>query len=96
MEAGLWIYDDQGRERFSSQSSNITVIGSVITGKTNGSAYNSMFSKGRPVIVCLIPVEGTSWNVPDVQIVGDSIQWWFEVNNANTNQPVKIIYGVRG
>lgn len=96
MEPGLWIYAEDGTTvLFGPGTSNVTVLGTVTTGKTNGSVSHPLFARGRPVVVSVLPAEGTSWTIPDVVISGNSISWSFTVSGANYNQPVRIAYGVR-
>lgn len=95
MEAGLWIYDDQGRERFSPGTSNVTVLGIIETTKSNGSITNPLLAKGTPIVVSAHAIAGTSFTIPDITFSGNTMSWTFRVNGANYNQPVRIAYGVR-
>jgi len=95
MEAGLWIYDTSGGIRFGPGTSNVTILGVVETGKTNGSVTNALLSKGTPVFGGALPIGGTSFAIPDVTFSGNTMSWTFRVSGANNNQPVRIIYGVR-
>lgn len=95
MDAGLWIYDDQGRERFSPSTSNVTVLGIIETGKSNGSISNPLLALGTPIVVSAYATAGTSYSVPEISFSGNTMSWAFRVNGANYNQPVRIAYGVR-
>lgn len=96
MEAGLWIYAEDGVTLlFGSGTSNVTALGFVNTGKSNGSITHPLFAKGRPVVISALPLEGTSWVVPDITISGNTLSWAFKVSGANYNQPIRIGYGVR-
>lgn len=97
MEAGLWIYAEDGTTvLFDSTTSNVTALGFVDTGKSNGAITHPLFAKGRPVIISAMPIAGTQYTVPDIVITGNTIAWTFKVNGANYNQPVRLGYGVRG
>lgn len=93
--AGFWIFDDQGREIFSPFTSNVTNLGIVSTGKSNGSVSHPLFARGRPVIISALPESGTSYTIPNIVASSTGISWTFNVSGANYNQPVRIAYGVR-
>jgi len=96
METGLWIYADDGTTvLFGPGTSNVTALGFVTTGKSNGSVTHPMFARGRPVVISALPLAGTSFSVPDIVISGDTIAWSFDQSGASWNQPVRIGYGVR-
>lgn len=94
-DAGLWIYDTDGTVRFGQGTSNVTILGVVDTGKSNGSITNPLLAKGKPVFGGANPVAGTGYTVPDVTFSGTTMSWSFKVSGANYNQPCRIIYGVR-
>lgn len=93
--AGLWLFDSQGREVFSPFTSNVTALGVVSTGKSNGSISHPLFARGRPVIISALPEAGTSFTIPDIVISGNMISWTFNQSGANYNQPVRLAFGVR-
>lgn len=96
MEPGLWIYADDGvTVLFGPSTSNVTVIGVIETGRTNGSFTHALFQKGRPVIVSALPIAGASFSVPDITTSASGIAWTFPTPNANYNQPCRITFGVR-
>nr|WP_303682672.1 hypothetical protein [Brevundimonas naejangsanensis] len=94
-EAGLWLYDAQGRQVSGPGTSNVTVLGVVDTGKVNGSVSHPGFALGRPCIVMARATEGVTTWPPRITISGTTISWSYEVSGANLNQPFRIIYGVR-
>ena len=95
--AGLYLYDDQGREKFSPATSNVTVLGIVNTGKSNGSVTNPVLAKGTPVIVASLPNDGSNatFNMPKVTASGTTISWTWKQSGANYNVEHRIVYGVR-
>lgn len=95
MEAGLWLYDSLGRERFGPGTSNITLLGVVVTGRVNGSVSHPDFAKGRPVIVSAMATEGPTSLLPKITKSASGIAWSFASSNSNANVSVRILYGVR-
>lgn len=92
----LRIYAEDGvTELFGPGTSNVTALGVVSTGKSNGSISHPLFARGRPVIISALPEAGTSFTIPDIVISGTTISWTFNVSGANYNQPVRLAYGVR-
>lgn len=96
MEPGLWIWASDGTTLlFGPGTSNVTALGFVSTGKTNGSVTHPLFARGLPVIISCLPEAGSSWTIPDITVSSSGISWTFQTNGANWNQPVRIGYGVR-
>lgn len=96
MQAGLWLYDNQGRERFGPGVSNVTILGVVDTGQTNGSVTSSEFSKGTPVIISAYALAGSTTSLlPKITRTSNGIFWTFQVSGASGNLPFRIVYGVR-
>ena len=97
MADGLAIWSEDGRLLFGPTTSNVTVLGIVNTGKSNGSINNPALSIGMPVVVQALASEGdiTSFYMPRIQFSGSTLSWSFEVSGANYNVPARIIYGVR-
>lgn len=95
MDAGLWLYDSLGRERFGSDSSNVTILGAVETGKTNGSVSDPSFAKGTPIIISAYALSSVTTALPKITKSSGGISWAFEVSGASGNIPFRIVYGVR-
>ena len=95
MEAGLWLYDDQGRVKFGPGTSNVTVLGVVETTKADGSITNPLFAKGFPIVVSAYATSGSTFSVPNITFSGNTMSWKFRVTNAVYNRPVRITYGFR-
>jgi hypothetical protein len=96
MEPALWIWAADGTTvLFGPGTSNVTALGIVSTGKSNGSVSHPLFARGRPVIISALPESGTSYTIPDIVISGNTISWSFKVSGANYNQPVRLAFGVR-
>jgi hypothetical protein len=97
MEPGLYVWAEDGTTLlFGPGTSNVTALGFIDTGKSNGSITHPLFARGRPVVLSANPIEGTSWTIPDIVISGNTISWTFHQSGANYNQPCRIGYGVRG
>lgn len=95
-EPALWIWGPDGTTvLFGPDTSNVTAIGFVSTGKSNGSITHPMFARGLPVIISALPESGTSFTIPDIVISSSGISWTFKVSGANYNQPIRLGYGVR-
>lgn len=95
MEAGVWLYDSLGRERFGPGTSNVTLLGSVSTGKVNGSVSHPDFAKGTPVIVSATAESGTTVFLPTITKSASAISWAFATSGALSNVPFRIRFGVR-
>ena len=93
--AGLWLIDQQGREKFTPATSNVTVLGIIETGKSNGSVTNARLAKGTPVILGALPLAGSGYAVPTFTVSGNTISWTFRNSGANTNQSCRFAYGFR-
>lgn len=94
-EAGLWLYDDQGRERFGPGTSNVTILGIINTGTTNGSVSNALLALGTPVIIGAFAQTGPTTALPTITKGGTTISWAFAVSGSPGNVPFRIIYGYR-
>jgi hypothetical protein len=93
--AGLWLFDALDREVFNPFTANVTALGFLSTGKSNGSFTHPRFATGRPVVLSALAEEGTTFVIPDILINGNTISWTFKQSGSNANQSVRIGFGVR-
>lgn len=95
MPEGAWIYNADGSERFTPNTSNITILGTFDTGKSSGSFTNAMLTLGQPVVISAISLE-TTWGgpPPTITISGSTISWTFRINGSSSNRNHRVMYGV--
>lgn len=100
MAAGLKIWDSTGKLIVGPNTSVGTILGSVLTNKTNGSISDSRLSLGTPRIFAAIPVNtggGSAqliYTSPTFTFSGNTLSWSYLQPNSSGNPNLRIIFGV--
>lgn len=99
MSAGLKIWNANGTVRAGPGTPFGTILGTVPdTTKFSGSKSVPEFANmpgGIPSIFAVVPLEASSFvTAPKVFVNSSGVSWTYDLNGANTNGRVMIIYGV--
>lgn len=93
MPSGLQTFDAQGNVIIDTSVRCGVLLGTVDSGKFNGSVVNGGFANGTPFwsVICLDV--GYAIYGPKIVVTGNTLTWTFRVNGANYNNNFRIIYG---